>query len=64
VFENSGMKRLFGPKLVEMAGGWRKQHIGGPYNFCSSPSIIILIKLSWMQYSGHVARMVVKKLLV
>jgi hypothetical protein len=40
VFENSALKRIFGPKRDEVTGGWRKLH-NEEY---SSPNIIRMIK--------------------
>jgi hypothetical protein len=41
--ENKVLKRLFGPKRDEMAGGWRKLHNGGLHNLYSSPCLIRMI---------------------
>jgi hypothetical protein len=54
VFENRVLRRIFGPKRDEVSGGWRKLHIEELQNLYSSPSII---KLTWMRWAGHVARM-------
>jgi hypothetical protein len=52
VFENSVLRRIFGPKKDEVTGGWRKLH-----NLYSSPSIIRMIKSRRMKWSWHVPRM-------
>jgi hypothetical protein len=44
VFENRVLKRIFGPKRVEVTGSWRKLHNEEFHNFCSLPSIIRMIK--------------------
>jgi hypothetical protein len=56
VFENRVRRRIFGPKRVEVTGGWRTLHeaLLGLY---SSPSIITVIKARRMRWAGHVARM-------
>jgi hypothetical protein len=45
VYENR-MLRIFGPKLEEMLGGWRKLLHEKSYNLCSLPSIVGMIKSS------------------
>jgi hypothetical protein len=46
VFENKVLRRIFGPKRDEVTGGWRKLHNEELHSFCSSPSIIRMIKSS------------------
>jgi hypothetical protein len=41
VFENSALRRIFGPKMVKVTGEWRKLHNEELHDFYSSPSIII-----------------------
>jgi hypothetical protein len=38
VFERRVLRRIFGPKRVEMVGGWRKLH-----NFYSSPNLMRMV---------------------
>jgi hypothetical protein len=57
VFENSVLRRIFGPKRDELTGGWRKLHNEELHNLYSSPSIIRMIKSRSMRWAGHVARM-------
>jgi hypothetical protein len=57
VFENRVLRRIFGPKRDEMTGGWRKLHNEEFHNFCSSPSIIRMVKRRKIGWEGHVARM-------
>jgi hypothetical protein len=40
VFENRVLKRIFGPKRVEVTGEWRKLHNVELRNLYSSPDII------------------------
>jgi hypothetical protein len=56
VFENRVLKRIFGPKRVDMTGDWRKQHNEKLHNLYSLPNMIRMIK-SRMRWAGHVARM-------
>jgi hypothetical protein len=56
VFENSVMRRIFGPKSDEVTGGWRKLHNEERHKLLSSLSIIRMIK-SRMRWAGHAARM-------
>jgi hypothetical protein len=56
VFENRVLRRIFGPKREEVAGGWRKLH-EELHNLCASLNIIRVIKSSRVGWSGHAARM-------
>jgi hypothetical protein len=55
VFENRGLRRIFGPKRDEMRGEWRKLHKEELHDLSSSPRIIRIIKLRKMRWAGHVA---------
>jgi hypothetical protein len=55
VFQNSMLRRIFGPKRDGMMGGWRKLHNEKLHNLYSSPSIIRIIKSRRMRWAGHVA---------
>jgi hypothetical protein len=57
VFENRVLRRIFGPKRVEMTGVWKNLHNEELYNLYLSPSIIRMIKSKSMRWTGHVARM-------
>jgi hypothetical protein len=57
VFENTVLRRLFGPKRDEVSREWRKLHRGELRNLYSSPDIIRQIKSRRMRWAGHVARM-------
>jgi hypothetical protein len=57
VFENSVLRRIFGPKRDEVTGEWRKFHSGELHNLYSSPDIIKQIKSRRMSMAGQVARM-------
>jgi hypothetical protein len=56
VFENSVLRRIFGPKRDEVTGEWRELHnkLNGLY---SLPNIVRVIKSRRMTWAGHVARM-------
>jgi hypothetical protein len=56
VSENRLLRRIFGPKRVEVTGEWRKLHNKELRDLYSSLSIIRIIK-SRMRWTGHVARM-------
>jgi hypothetical protein len=47
VFENSVLRRIFGPKRDEVMGEWRKLHDEELRELYSSPSIIRIIKHEW-----------------
>jgi hypothetical protein len=57
VFENSVLRRIFGPKRNEVIGGWRKLHNEKLHGLDSSPSVIRMIKSRRMRWAGHVASM-------
>jgi hypothetical protein len=44
VFENRGLRRIFGRNTEEITGEWRKLHSGELRNLYSSPDIIRQIK--------------------
>jgi hypothetical protein len=56
VFENRVLRRIFGPKRDEVAGGWRKLHNEELHSLYSTPSIIRMIKSRRMRLAGHVTR--------
>jgi hypothetical protein len=57
-FENTVLRRIFGPKMDDMTGEWRTLHNEELYNVCSSPDIIKQIMSRRMRWAGHVARMI------
>jgi hypothetical protein len=57
VFENSVLRRIFGPKRDEATGEWRRLHNEELNNLYFSPSIIGVMKSRRMRWVGHVARM-------
>jgi hypothetical protein len=61
VFENRALRRIFGPKRVEVIGGWRKLHNGKLHNLYSSQNIIRIIKSRRTTCAEHVACMGEKK---
>jgi hypothetical protein len=54
-FENSVLRRIFGPKREE-DGSWRILH-NELHSLYSSPNIVRVIKSRKMRWIGHVARM-------
>jgi hypothetical protein len=44
MFEKGALRRLFGPKMEEGAGGWRKMHNEEIHNFYASPNITQVLK--------------------
>jgi hypothetical protein len=57
VYENRVLRRIFGSKIDEVTGGYRKLHNEDLHNLYSSPSIIRMIKSRRMGWAGHVGRM-------
>jgi hypothetical protein len=56
VFENSLLRRIFGPKREE-DGSYRKLHNGELHSLYSSTNIVRVIKSRRLRWTGHVARM-------
>jgi hypothetical protein len=56
VFENRMLRRIFGRKRNDVAGGWRKIHDEELHSLYSLPNIR-MIKARRMKWAGHVARM-------
>jgi hypothetical protein len=44
VSENRALRRIFGPKREEVAGGWRRLHNEELHNLYTSPNIVKVIK--------------------
>jgi hypothetical protein len=57
VFENTVLKRIFGPKRDEVTGEWRTLLNEELHNWYSSPDIIRQVKSRRMRWAGHVARL-------
>jgi hypothetical protein len=57
VFENSVLRRIFGPRRDDVTEEWRKLHDGELHILYSSPDIIRQVKSRRMRWAGHVARM-------
>jgi hypothetical protein len=51
------LRKIFGSKREEVAGGWRRLHNQELHNLYDSPNIIRILKLRRMGGAGHVARM-------
>jgi hypothetical protein len=57
MYEEKVLRRIFGPKRNEMAGGCRKLHIEAHYNLHASQNIMMVIKSRRVRWAGRVARM-------
>jgi len=57
VFENKVLRRIFGPRMDEVTGEWRRLHNEEINVLYSSPNIVRVIKWKRMRWAGHVARM-------
>jgi hypothetical protein len=62
VFENRVLRRIFELKRNEIIGGWRKLQNEKLRNLYFSPSIIRIIKTMRTRWTGHIARMVKKRI--
>jgi hypothetical protein len=56
VFENRVLRKVFGPKRVEVRREWRNLHNEKLNDLYSLPNIVRVVK-SRMRWTGHVARM-------
>jgi len=56
VFEKRVLRRIFGPKREELAGGCRGLQNEELHNLYGSLNIIRVIKSRRMRWAGHVAR--------
>ena len=61
VFENSVLKRIFGPKRDEVTSEWRKLHNEELNDLYSLPNIVQVIKSRRMRWAGHVAHVVERR---
>jgi hypothetical protein len=55
--EDRVLRRMFGPKRVEVIGGWIKLHDEQLHNLYYSPSIIRIIKSRRIRWAGLLERM-------
>jgi hypothetical protein len=51
------LRKVFGSKMDEVAGEWRRLHNEELHHLYSSPNIIRVIKSRKLRLTGHVARM-------
>ena len=57
MFENRVLRRVFGPKMEEIRGEWRKLHYEKLSDLYSLTNIVRVVKSRRMRWVGHVARM-------
>jgi hypothetical protein len=53
---NRVLRRIFGPKREDVAGGWERLHNEELHNLYISANIGRVMKSRRMRYAGHVAR--------
>jgi hypothetical protein len=56
VCENRVLRRIFGPKREEVAGGWRTLHNEELHSLYTSPNVITVIRSRRMRWVGDVTR--------
>jgi hypothetical protein len=56
VSENRVLRRIFGPKRGEVAGGWRRLHNEELHNLYASPNVIRVMKSWRMRWAKYVVR--------
>jgi hypothetical protein len=57
VFENTVLRRVFGPKRDEVTGEWGKLHNEELNELYCLPNIVRVVNSRRMRWAGHVARM-------
>jgi len=57
MFENRVLRRIFGPKRVEVKEEWRKLHNEELNDLYRSPIVVQVVKSRRMRWTGYVARM-------
>jgi len=58
IFENRGLRRVFGPKRDKVTGEWREVRVHNEElnDLYCSPNIVWGLKSRRMRWAGHVAR--------
>jgi hypothetical protein len=57
VFENTVLRRIFGPRRYEVTGEWRSLHNEELNDLYCSPNILRVIKSRRLTWAGHVTQM-------
>jgi hypothetical protein len=57
VFENTVLRRIFGPRRDEVTGEWRRLRNEELIDLYPSPNMVRVIKWRRMRWAAHVARM-------
>jgi hypothetical protein len=60
VFENTALRKIFGPKNDEVTGNWRRLHNEELHSLYCTPDAVRVLKSRRMRRAEHVARVVEK----
>jgi hypothetical protein len=55
VLENRVLRKIFGPKMEEVTGGWKRLHNEKLCNLYFLPDVVRVVKSRRMVWVGHVA---------
>jgi hypothetical protein len=56
VFHNKLLRRIFGPKMEEVSGCWKRLHCEELHNYFASPNIIRVIESRRLRWAENVPR--------